>query len=45
MEQLNADEQQEFQKLVERKQMKDFMHVSFRSLLFPWLLSYCSFCI
>ncbi|CDO55595.1 similar to Saccharomyces cerevisiae YEL020W-A TIM9 Essential protein of the mitochondrial intermembrane space [Geotrichum candidum] len=27
MEQLNADEQQEFQKLVERKQMKDFMHL------------------
>jgi hypothetical protein len=34
MEQLNAQEQQEFQKLVERKQMKDFMNVSFHSSLF-----------
>lgn len=29
MDQLNAREQQEFQQLVERKQMKDFMRVCF----------------
>jgi import inner membrane translocase subunit TIM9 len=28
MDQLNAREQQEFQQLVEKKQMKDFMRVS-----------------
>ena len=34
MDQLNAREQQEFQQLVERKQMKDFMRVC---VLYPIL--------
>jgi import inner membrane translocase subunit TIM9 len=36
MDQLNAREQQEFQQLVERKQMKDFMRVCKNNT--PWNL-------
>ena len=39
MDQLNSREQQEFQQLVERKQMKDFMRVSwppFPTLDYLW---------